>query len=453
MRNFLIFLTLFLRSFIAKAEEKKSEAIILENYRQEPNLKFPWKKNGLKKTNPAVFKIIYEGKLYFLTLGSLVQYSARLAHPQTKVSFAIKWMDWERNLAFLQPKEVFEHSQIKGFELSDEIGFEKVVELYYPQGKGGQSLDRVKLVSLDLESAPFSAYKFVHYTLSNKNYDLPDGGGIFSEGKLAGICFDVNEKVFRCIPSFTIKESLSHFVRGAKKSEFASLDFELTELKNPIPYSHIGTLPHGLKDDDVILEIDGVSIRENAKIAHKFWNKVDYHYLLEKKKVGSKVDLLILREGKKIKIGLVLQAQNSNSGPIEYYKEQASPSYYLVGGIVFQRLTYSYLRSFGENWERNIPPNFYHLLHYGRERGFKGDAIFISHVFPGHMSKGYENLKFSVLDQVGKISSINFLELGKIFNSEKGQLKFYLRDGRGILFLDLAESLKEKEFIKKMYSI
>ena len=453
MRKIFIFFTLFVKVFIAKAEEKKHSAIVLENYRQEPNLKFPWKKNGLKKTNPAVFKIIYQGQVYFLTLGSLVQYSARLAHPQTKVSFSIKWMDWERNLAFVQPREAYEHSQIKGFELSDEIGFDKVVELYYPQGRRSQSLDKMKLVSLDLESAPFSVYKFVHYTLTNRNYDLEDGGALFSEGKLAGICFNEDEKVFRCIPSFTIKESLSHFIRGAKRSEFASLDFELTALKNPIPYSHIGTLPQGLKDDDVILEIAQIPLREDVKIAHKIWNKVDYHYLLENKKVGSKVDLLILRERKKIKIGLTLQAQNSNSGPIEYYKEQASPSYYLVGGIVFQRLTYSYLRSFGENWERNIPPNFYNLLHYGRERGFKGDAIFISHVFPGHMSKGYENLKFSIVDKVGKIENINFLELGKIFNSEKGQLKFFLRDGRGLLFLDLAESVKEKKFIQKMYSI
>lgn len=453
MKNIFIFSAIFFNFFSVKAQGNKFQAIIIENYRQEPNLKFPWKKNGIKKTNPTVFKITYQGKLYFVTLASLVQHSVRLAHQQTKTSFVIRWVDWERNLAFIEPKEIFEHSQIKSFELSDELGFEKIAELYYSQVKRGQPFDKMKLVSLDLDSAPFSAYKFVHYAFSNKNYDLAEGGALLSEGKLAGICFDVNQKVFRCIPSFTIKESLSHFVSGSKKSQFPSLNFELTELRNPISYSHIGFLPKDLKDDDVILEIDGVSIRENSKIAHKIWNKVDYRYLLEKKKVGSSISLLILREGKKIKISLTLEAQNSNSGPVEYYKEEHSPSYYLVGGLVFQRLTYSYLRSFGENWERNIPSNFYHLLHYGRERGFKGDAIFISHVFPGYMAKGYENLKFSVLDRVGKVENLNFLELGKNLNLEKGQLKIFLRDGRGILFLDLAESLKEKEFIKKMYSI
>ena len=80
----------------------------------------------------------------------------------------------------------------------------------------------------------------------------------------------------------------------------------------------------------------------------------------------------------------------------------------IVGGLIFEPLTDSYLQSWGNEWKRNSP---FRLHYYNNEEPTKDRPalVLLSQVLPDPYNIGYQDQKFLVLDKVNgrKVSRLS----------------------------------------------
>jgi hypothetical protein len=75
------------------------------------------------------------------------------------------------------------------------------------------------------------------------------------------------------------------------------------------------------------------------------------------------------------------------------------PEYFIIGGLVFQPLTDSYLESWGSDWKRRAP---FRLNYYRNESTSKDRPalVLLSQVLPDPYNIGYQDQRSLILDKV-----------------------------------------------------
>ncbi|KAG5514654.1 hypothetical protein RHGRI_035901 [Rhododendron griersonianum] len=183
------------------------------------------------------------------------------------------------------------------------------------------------------------------------------GGPVFNKsGKCVGMAFQGIRSTTDVIPTQVIK----HFIRDYDKNGaytgspnlginwlvMEASDLRMTrddqggvlimEVMPDYPESDV------LNRYDILSRIDGIKIRSDGTVPFKQGRRVDFTYLITKKYVGDEVVLEVLRNSKKqeftVKLATHKQFKPGNilGRPI---------SYYIVAGLVFTTLSYTYLES------------------------------------------------------------------------------------------------------------
>jgi hypothetical protein len=75
------------------------------------------------------------------------------------------------------------------------------------------------------------------------------------------------------------------------------------------------------------------------------------------------------------------------------------PEYLILGGLVFQPLTYPYLQRWGSEWERRAP---FRLTYYTPDEATKEQPsiVILSQVLPDPYNIGYQEQRYQVLQKV-----------------------------------------------------
>ena len=107
---------------------------------------------------------------------------------------------------------------------------------------------------------------------------------------------------------------------------------------------------------------------------------------------------------------VVLPAARYDDELVPDYVFDRSPEYMIVGGLIFQPLTTSYLRSWGKEWWKSAP---YRMTYYTYEKATpeRPQLVILSHLLPDRFNLGYQELAYMALDKVNgrTISSIRSL--------------------------------------------
>jgi hypothetical protein len=111
------------------------------------------------------------------------------------------------------------------------------------------------------------------------------------------------------------------------------------------------------------------------------------------------MNLRLWREGKMIEASYRLPKFAYTNALVPYAVRDQEPEYLIVGGLIFQPLTDSYLQSWGADWKRNAP---FRLNYYNNEEPTKERPalVILSHVLPDAYNIGYQDEKYLVLHQV-----------------------------------------------------
>jgi hypothetical protein len=155
-----------------------------------------------------------------------------------------------------------------------------------------------------------------------------------------------------------------------------------------------------LKPQDIITRIDGFDL----DIEGDYKDPEYGHLMLENlavrgKWAGDQVKMQIWRDDKLMDVTYRLPRFEYTNSLVPYAMYDQAPQYLIVGGLVFQPLTDSYLQSWGSEWKQRAP---FRLNYYNYEPPTKARPalVILSQVLPDPYNIGYQEQNYLVLDQV-----------------------------------------------------
>ena len=207
--------------------------------------------------------------------------------------------------------------------------------------------------------------------------------------------------------------------------------------------------PHkfGLRDNDILLEIDGHEIDNYGDIFFEpIGQKIYFEEILKRKRIGAPLILKVIRKGKVVKI----QGQVTPGLPELVPKIFTRANYFITGGIGFVELTYNCIKNLGrsgrgyrEKYLGEFPKKPYQKI------------VFISEIFPE-----YGLVETSpYLSRVEKINGEEVLNIEHLYDTlqtlrKRGEKKALLElPGNIQLPLDLGKADELDREIKNKYGI
>ncbi len=172
-----------------------------------------------------------------------------------------------------------------------------------------------------------------------------------------------------------------------------------------------------LKKNDVITEINERPIDDDATISMDGL-RVPFYEVLERMQYGNSVHLKWYRNKKLMETHLKLvpfkRALDSGcSYPM-------MPDYYIYGGLTFVKLTGDYMRNFGKEWYKEIPPLYRLLYHYDavvNKEPNRDCYLVLSEILEHPQNLQAKPYKDQVLESINGKSILDFNDLIKAFET------------------------------------
>jgi hypothetical protein len=155
-----------------------------------------------------------------------------------------------------------------------------------------------------------------------------------------------------------------------------------------------------LKPKDVLLQIDGFDLDIQGDYKDPEFGPLMLENLAGRGKwAGDDVKMQLWREGKQLEVTYRLPRFEYTNSLVPNATYDQEPEYLIVGGLVFQPLTDSYLQAWGTDWKRRSP---FRLNYYNNESPSKDRPalVLLSQVLPDPYNIGYQDQKGLVLERV-----------------------------------------------------
>jgi len=168
-----------------------------------------------------------------------------------------------------------------------------------------------------------------------------------------------------------------------------------------------------LKENDVLLEIEGTEIGEDGTIKYPFpsdgVSRINYTYITSNKFCEDMVNLKILRDGKIMNIQVMVDVIDYLV-PIVLYDRPVT--YYIFGGFVFLPLSRPYLRSeYGSKWSSKCAVKLKDLYFNGYKEEKDEEVVILSRVLASDINVGFHKFTNCVLEKVNGVKVKNIKQL------------------------------------------
>ena len=439
----------------------------------------PWQQRK-PMTRRAIGAIVPGGRV--LVTGLLVA-NARYIELETidtheKHRATVDVVDYEANLALLKPEKPGFLSERHPLPLTtQEIAAGDDLTIWQVKPNGDIISSTGQVISIEMNAYTQNNF-FLAYRLNTAlqyqfdNMTLP----VLQGRTLAGLVLPSGEsgQPIDVIASPVI----SHFLKDAQDGAYQgfplagfrygpTLDPQLRRYINlPEQYSGIyiqkvikgGPSDRaGLKAGDVVTHIAGRDISNTGQFNHPTYGQTSLAHLIRTQHfVDDIVDMQVFRDGKFRTLKTRLDHRRPDEYLVPPYVIDQPPQYSIVGGLVFQELSMSYLREYGSNWRSRAPV---HLLYYNQNQDYlNGDQrekiVIISGVIPTSFTIGYEQLANLVVlrindKPIGKLTDIS----AALKTPVNGFHKIEVEQHPKVIFLDPAELDRIHEVIRKRYRI
>ena len=351
-------------------DDPLNAVVKIEVTSSEPNFAMPWQ-NRMSEDASGSGVVISGDRIltnaHNVANGTMI--AVRKKNNDTLFPAKVKFVDHECDLALITVDDPKFFADITPMELAETPPPQSlVVAAGFPIGGDGLSLTQGIISRIEVRRYTHSAKYLLTAQIDAAINPGNSGGPVLYEGKVVGIAFqgnDSGENLGYMIPSDVIKHFFKDIEDG-RADGFGVLGFEFMSLDNPdtraylkmspdqtgimVRKVHPGTDGNALKVGDVVLAVDGKTIANNGNIRLPDSQTRHFTTVANNKQLGEKVAVTLLRDGKIVNSELAVRKFNEQVEPFLYDKR---PEYYIVGGLVFTKLSYSYLTS----WGRNDPPD------------------------------------------------------------------------------------------------
>lgn len=297
------------------------------------------------------------------------------------------------------------------------------------------------------------------------------GGPVIKNDKIVGIAFQAGkgENIGYMVPVTVIEHFLKDIEDG-KYDGIPGLEISWQEMENPdirnkfnlgenqtgilVNKIYPGSLLNGvLKSGDVILSIDDKIIANDGTIEFRKNERTFFEYVVQNKFINDTVEFKILRDNEitDIKAKLSVRIDSCRLVPHEQY--DVAPTYYVLGGLVFEPVTLNFLKRWWEEWWNEAPQNLVNYYYYGEPTEDRKEIIVLVKVLADEINVGYHDWRYNVISYVNgkKISTMK--DLVSAFENYKGEYHFIV-DERGYqIVLDKNKVDENSKKILEKYKI
>jgi hypothetical protein len=213
----------------------------------------------------------------------------------------------------------------------------------------------------------------------------------------------------------------------------------------------------GFREGDVLLSVDGYKLDEDGNYRDPLYGPTAVGNLIRTKPtVGSPARFRISRNGKEMELSGSYDRKARDEVAIPTLQFDIAPKYLVVGGLVFQELTGTYLQEWGEKWSERAPQRLAELFTFQHEKRPNPErkVVFLSQVLPSPITLGYLQLSGLVLEKLNGREIMNLSDLAKAVDEVKsGDLVFEFRDEPGKLILQAQDLPSVSQKIGKDYGL
>lgn len=297
------------------------------------------------------------------------------------------------------------------------------------------------------------------------------GGPVVKDDKLVGVAFQSaqsGENIGYMVPAPVINHFLTDIKDGRydgtpglgiswQKMENPDLRFKfgMTERQTGVLVNKIypGSPAKGaLKSEDIVLSIDGRNVENDGTIEFRKGERTFFGYLAQRKYINDTVEFEILRGNKSMDIEIKLSRPLHFWRLVPHERYDVAPTYYILGGLVFEPLTLNFLKTWRE-WYLNAPLNLINYYTHGEPTDGQREIVVLVKVLADEINAGYHNWKNRVISYVNgrKISTIR--DLVKAFEEHEGRYHIIV-DKKGYrIVLDKNKVDENGQGILKQYKI
>lgn len=478
MKLFLTALTLTVASINLCAQSVETSVIRINSTLQSWSPTQPWDKSAPVKRRALGALLSNNRVLTTAEMAADVSYIEMENADSTRTLPAkVIAIDYETNLALLAPDNGDTQGFFKGLKpltLGQPAKIGDKIDVWQLEDNGMPLVTHATIQSVDVVSSFAQGHFFLTYEAkgsmqsASSSFTLP----VVRHGKLLGLLTSYNSK--DQIIDVMSPEIIAGFLADAKDGDFIgvpSLGIGVSSTVDPnfrkwlkLP-DDVGGLyvtrvrkkssaeQAGLKKGDVMIAIGEHQIGRRGYYSHPSYGRIFWSHLVRgSHKVGEKLTLTVLRDGKKKQLTSTLARSGKQLVP-RYTYDQA-PNYLVKGGFIFQELSATYLRAFGKEWQSTAPLNLLDVLSSPEdyEEG-RNTLVFLSATIPTPATTGYERINNQIISKINGQPIADIPALIKAFQKpgSDGLHTIEFKDGHPkTLYLDAASSdMVDAELLKR----
>ena len=387
-------------------------------------------------------------------------------------------VDYEANLALLEPSDKKFLEGLQPLELALDTVVGDRLAAWQLEASGTLVVTEGIVTTIGVTRYPADVADFLTYRLSipmqyrDNSYTVP----LVKNNKLAALLlrYDSRSQVLDAIPAPII----AHFLKdaaGPKYEGFPSLGLSFFPTRDPQLRAYAGEtgktggvyitsvepgLPAakaGLQAGDIITAVGEHDVDQNGNYVDALYGKLEFSNLLTAKAyVGDSVALHVQRAGKPLTLNAKLEHRSEEDYVVPPYNVDDPPSYYVLGGLIFQELTRQYLKEWGGNWQKDAPQDFVYLDKFQSELFPEGKrrVVILSQVLPANSTIGYDDFSYLV---VKKVNGKEVHSLGDLAEAVKTPVNGFhvveTADDPKQLELDAKQVTEEADALQKNYGL
>ncbi len=290
------------------------------------------------------------------------------------------------------------------------------------------------------------------------------GGPVITDGKVIGVAFSgllLADNIGYFIPV----NILQHFLNDIKDNNYngaPKLGLSWKSLESPahrrmlgVDNTSKGVLILGvdknspfeniLQKNDVLLKLDSYFIDYDGTIEFRKNERTDFEFVSQQKNYDDKLTYEFIRNGKTITGSVTLDRNKIPKNLIKEVSLEESPSYYVYGGVLFEPLTYNYLKTSYLALNQSLSKNE-KLQDYD-------ELVIIVRVLSDDVNIGYSNITDRIILKVNGEKYSNFKDFVNKIRNTKSEF-IVLEDIEGdFVVLDTDEVKKNNDIITSNYNI
>ena len=460
----------------SSVEEFRESLVYIEAAEHRYESYRPWKQSALvqnKFYGCAVGPYEVLTTAYGLTDATFI--NVRRNGQNESITATVKFVDYESNLCLLALDRESMSDPLVPVRFSEDYEEGVEVEFYWLSQTGQVHSGRGYTDHARVTQSVLSFGRFLNYIVSNTSV-ATSTGQLYCRGKKAiGLaCWSKENNNSGLIPGIVINRFLADASDGQYEG-FAHVGFSTSELldralrqylKLPDEMNEgiyvqdvytLGTGSEELKPQDVILAIDGVSLDAHGWFEHPTYKQIHFDHLITNKAVGDSIRFTIWRAGEKIEVKVKARNFSASDMAVPIHEYGRQPEYLITGGYLFQKLTRSYMKSWGDEWRSRVSP---HLYRYYKELAFKPsdrrrDIVILSYVLPAEINQGYQQLRQKVVKRFNglEVRSLKEITAAQKANPDSAFDVIEFENDNPVVVIDRGKLLSADAIIAQTYGI